>query len=376
MKKPLLLILLCACLLVSLAACVPQGVNTVSQAQEPVSLPTSAEGEQNAAKVSQSPLTGLPTEASEGSYPVAVVVNRVLRGASSRGLSQADLVFEVDIFEGIPRCIALYGDYKAMPVVGPVRELFAPLMPFVLPANPLFVSTGVTLPATQLIDQLDLSPLVFAEQYGQDAVWFIAAQFQDVPGEYCSYADGANLAGATQFYRTDLSAAETEPFFNFKTDENDGSAGDWAAAETLTLAFSSIYQTRFVYDEASGRYQLERLEAHTPSDTFTPAMDENTETQLAFDNVLVLFADVIKHEWTEENLYKDQLEIQYANGGSGYYCHGGEALPLNWSKPGPTDHFSFTANGAELAVHPGTTYVAVVWNSQKESCTIGEQKAE
>jgi len=57
--------------------------------------------------------------------------------------------------------------------------------------------------------------------------------------------------------------------------------------------------------------------------------------------------------------------------GNGYYFTGGNYTPVTWSKDGDEAPLKVTgADGKELAVAPGKSYIAVVSNTQEATLAI------
>ena len=83
-------------------------------------------------------------------------------------------------------------------------------------------------------------------------------------------------------------------------------------------------------------------------------MDEGSGTQLAFDNVLVLFADI--HFLPGEILVK----VEYAKGGTGYYLSQGHYEEITWEKADYYSNFTFyRADGSELELNVGKTHLGI-----------------
>ena len=96
----------------------------------------------------------------------------------------------------------------------------------------------------------------------------------------------------------------------------------------------------------------------------------NDNEQLSFKNVILQKADMFTHELGDGTL--DQNGYMYyqllSSEGEGYYAVNGEMIPITWEKgdglPTPTRYYD--ADGNELVLNVGMTYIAIIpsdaWN--------------
>ena len=86
-----------------------------------------------------------------------------------------------------------------------------------------------------------------------------------------------------------------------------------------------------------------------------------TGEQLKFKNVLIQIADV--HERGDEAGHKDMVSI---GEGKGYYLTNGICQPVTWKKADQqTPTHWYDAEGEELSLNPGKTWINVVSLSQE-----------
>src|SRR5699024_11788210 len=64
-------------------------------------------------------LSSFPTRRSSD---LAVMVNNIVRARPQRGLSAAQMLFEIKVEGGITRFMALFNDYNDIQEIGPVRS--------------------------------------------------------------------------------------------------------------------------------------------------------------------------------------------------------------------------------------------------------------
>lgn len=370
MKKLLAVCLLCGLLL---KGCVPGGVQTISmdKSNDPDDA-TSGLGKPAAEAVHINPFTGLALPSGvAATRPVVVFVDNVQHNRPSQGLSLADIVFETVVWGDISRFAALYSDYKAMPVVGAVREMHMPLLQCVFAAQPVLVSDAVSAPAAAWMEQENYFPYLFDTRYGQTVTWRNTKKMAEGrPTEHCNYTDGGNFAAAVQVYGTDMQADADAALFSFSSTEQD--AGDIerikVPSQSMEIDFSETYATRFFYDAATAQYGMEQKDL---DGNYAKSIDGNTGQQLYFDNIVVLFADVEQREQTGQDAFNDVVDIQFAAGGRGFYCQGGRAVSLTWQKNTERTPFQMETEWEPLTLRPGRTYVAVVDKSREAFFSLG-----
>ena len=133
--------------------------------------------------------------------------------------------------------------------------------------------------------------------------------------------------------------------FNFSP-EAEYSGND---ATKVTAVFSSYKTGTYTYDKTNGLYRIGQYG--------TSHSDALYGTQLAFKNVFILRMNsyVIKGDTA------GRLRFDSVGSGSGKYFVNGTATDITWERSSKSSPFKFyTADGLELAVVPGDSYVAIV----------------
>ena len=145
MKRVLLVIAALLSLTVLLAACKKSG-DTIST---PTAESTPATVEATPAPTELPPyeanvLTGEPKGADypEGQRITAVMVNNIVAARPQRGLSKADILFEIKVEGGITRFMPVFTDYKTVGEVGPVRSGRDQFFRLILPWQALYIHEG------------------------------------------------------------------------------------------------------------------------------------------------------------------------------------------------------------------------------------------
>jgi hypothetical protein len=300
------------------------------------------------------PLTGLPV--SDPSVlqdcPLLVAVSNFPPSSrrSLSGLSVASQVWETFIGEGMTRYLAVfYGDYAeqlngilANPLVegsnfaiGPVRS-----------GRVAFEDIKMLFPGATLVTA-GASPEV-AEQltgvqtaYGSDPENISSAGLEasDLGGLPCRHGKPPSLAGLA-----------------FDAALPDGGS----SAESLQVIYNTFNQVGWEYDAAQGAY-LRSQDKADGSGALYPTLENLTGEQLAFENVLVLFAD---HHFVKPTII--EINLMFVEEHRGLLFRDGLVFPVTWSTLRGQLRLT-DGQGNPLPLKPGQTFLEVVsyqttWN--------------
>lgn len=370
MKKALSLVLILA-IVMGLAACGGGDASSTAASTATPAIVPPASGSASASVpepvvLNQALLTGLEKDANypEGKRITAVMVNNIASSRPTRGLSDAKIVVEIKTEGGITRFMALFDDYETMPEVGPVRSARDQFFQLLLPFWGFYVHDGQSTPMTQFFkdweyDEFDLA----AAKYGVASNgpsdgsmnWRDPTRrSQGYPTEYTEYTDGAHIAQTIQSNDLDDYRSYGSPMFNFVSYLDEPRIPQDGPMTELAVIHSSSYISQFNYDSASGQYKMSQW--NSSKGRVEETIDENNGEQLAFDNLVVLFAPM--------TLYANSplVKVDYY-GGAGYYYSQGHYELIFWQKGGPNQALQLLRSdrsGEPIQVNPGTTYIAVV----------------
>lgn len=308
-------------------------------------------------------LTGFEKDASypEGQRITAVMVNNLTSCRPQRGLSAAQVLFEIKVEGGITRFMALFNDYNEIPTIGPIRSARDQFFRLVLPWQPLYVHIGQSVVQKEYIDNYQYDEWNIEGNY-DSAFWWRNRDRRNWAGnsvatEHTAYTDGEHIADYIQRKQVDDRRTYNSTFFNFVDYREPPRTLDGTPAGRVTIRHSASYRTRFVYDEALSQYRMSQF--YSPLGDYRDSIDENNEQQLAFDNLVILFTDIHTYPGHEA---KDLQYAEYSWGGVGYYCYGGQVIPIRWTKGTDLEglvlyDYDMTA---PLEINCGKTYITVV----------------
>lgn len=312
------------------------------------------------------PLTGLQVEKQETLQrpPVMVKVANFPRdGRPHAGLSAADIVFDYYIGQGSNRFIALFYGNNA-PKVGPVRS--ARLV------DPQLVRLYQGVLAFAGADMNVVFPFINRHLGGrainQSPATCPALCSAEQPQTVLSvFADTEKLS---ELARSRYTPAEPRPNL-------DGMAFDSRAPENgveanqITVIFNVQNQAAWKFDPESGKYLrwIEAVDSYN-NVSMVPLTDRNTGEQLAFANVVLLFAT-----YNEYSPALHEINLWYNQGGRrAVLFRDGQALEGNWKTPATDQPIQFfDANGNPLPFKPGNTWVVITGvNSRLQQTSLGQ----
>ena len=294
------------------------------------------------------PLTGLALDRSAAVVlrPTAVMIDNVQAALPQRGISEAGIVCESVTEGGITRLMAVFSSPEKIPDVGPVRSARDQFVQLAIPLDALFVHAGGSVQAVRMLSAYNWENRCVNGYVQSGALTLDTQRNASLSIEHCWFTSGAQILETAQKYDLDLSDESVPAAFSFAEEPRVPSEG---AAADVYIRFSGYANSRLQYDASSEKYVKWQFGA--------PHIDENTGGQLAFDNVLVLFAPTEK--------YEDGVvtKVDFTYGGGGFYISRGGWESIRWLKGAPEQPLRIVlpdATETPVQINPGTTYLAVV----------------
>ena len=386
MKRVLLVIAALLSLTVLLAACKKSG-DTIST---PTAESTPATVEATPAPTELPPyeanvLTGEPKGADypEGQRITAVMVNNIVAARPQRGLSKADILFEIKVEGGITRFMPVFTDYKTVGEVGPVRSGRDQFFRLILPWQALYIHEGQSVVMQQYAIDYDYGKLNNNDgangyrDYGRVNWAGKSYNAGSLALEHTMYTNADNIANYISSQNVDMNRTYNSTFFNF-VDYRLGTTRDLSNSldsaysdkygpvvsdgQYVEIVHSQSYKTRFIYDEATNQYKMQQNYSDGQwRDTVDEAADNKV---LTFPNVIVLYTDIHTYPGHEKT---DLQYVEYAWGGIGYYCYGGKCEKIYWQKGTPLEAlrlYYLDENGqcsdTPCEINIGKSYVTIV----------------
>ena len=323
MKRVLLVIAALLSLTVLLAACKKSGdtISTSTAESTPATVeatPAPTELPPYEANV----LTGEPKGADypEGQRITAVMVNNIVAARPQRGLSKADILFEIKVEGGITRFMPVFTDYKTVGEVGPVRSGRDQFFRLILPWQALYIHEGQSVVMQQYAIDYDYGKLNNNDgangyrDYGRVNWAGKSYNAGSLALEHTMYTNADNIANYISSQNVDMNRTYNSTFFNF-VDYRLGTTRDLSNSldsaysdkygpvvsdgQYIEIEHSQSYKTRFIYDESANEYKMQQNYSDGQwRDTVDEAADNKV---LTFPNVIVLYTDIHTYPGHEAN---------------------------------------------------------------------------
>lgn len=302
------------------------------------------------------PLTGLPEGDPSVLFqkPLMVSVSNFPPSARPQsGLSMAAQVWESYIGEGATRFLAIfYGDYASQLqailsnrleeggpgfVIGPIRS-----------GRVIYEDIKTLFPGAQLITA-GASAEVGSQLSNRQNV------FGDDPDDVNSAGmDGSSLSAfsSVQGNPTDYAMLTFGPALT-----------EGVPAESLRITYNVNTHVGWTYDPASGKYLRSQDQADMTGELY-PALEALTGEQLAFENVVVLWA---RHHMVTPTII--EVELLYVPDRYGLLFRDGQMYEIHWSSRSAKLQIT-DDQGNPVPLKPGNTFFQVVsyyssWNPEE-----------
>lgn len=332
---------------------------SVAEESSEASAPEESSEEESVPVVEQTgnlnPLTGLMNLSDEavGKRPVAIVINNIKDSLPQYGIAGADIFFEMVAEAGITRLLAVWGDYTQIPEVCSVRSSRPYFVDLAAGFDALYIHVGGSQAGLDRIEELGLDhfdgrytdPDIFDRDPNRLGVYAY---------EHTMYVKGPNIPAQMEAYgmRTDLGENYQDTAFLFNDPAHPVSNTE-EACEKITIHFSDEYYSTFTYQASDRLYYKEH--------SGEPHMVQDTGTQLAFTNVLILESEISSIDG-----YRMSINTE---SGTGYYLSNGVLQEIRWQKETPYDRLQIMdENENEIALNAGKTYIGI---TEYDSETFG-----
>ena len=323
------------------------------KAEEPATEPTQTEATEPVVAVPEQdtirhPLTGEKLDQEWSGQIVAVKVNNIKDAMPQHGISQADVIYEIEE-EGTTRNMALYSDISKVDRLGSIRSTRTYFVSVAAAYDAYLVHCGTSVHAAnggydhngnKVQDWKDID-----EQRGVNAQYFYRDKDRYSAGyawEHTLFTTGEKLA----------KAVEGKPMSNPKTgfvfkEAVDLTGGE--AANEITIKFkTSGKTTTFIYNAETGLYARNQYGKE--------CIDGNNQQLDAFKNVITLYTNQWYCSQRHGHHYYDTI-----GEGDGYAAVNGKIVAIKWSRASVDAPYVYTlADGSPLELDVGRSYIAIV----------------
>lgn len=315
------------------------------------------EGNTEAPLLFRHPLNGQPLDAPWLGRATAVVINNIQAALPQYGISQADIIYELETEGGITRLLAVFSDLQNVDTIGPVRSARTFYNNIALSHDAVLIHCGGSEFALkgQYADNGDTISNWAHINEQHNGSYFFRDRDRYNSGyawEHTLFTKGKELLRALDAKGYDITYEADG--YNHGLLFGETPTGGGAAASQITVTFRGKKTTTLTYDDQTGLY--------TAAQYGQPMMDAGTKSQVLFRNVLVLYTD----QWFVRDSYYARSFYELSGSGEGHFACDGQIIPITWHRDQLRGSFSYTlADGTPLIIGEGKTYVAVVAASKK-----------
>ncbi len=275
---------------------------------------------------------------------ISLVIDNHPKSRPQVGLSQAPLVYEVEVEGGVTRYLAIFTGYQDLEKIGPIRSARPYFIDWSKGLSALFVHCGGS-PAA--LAQLTLDPILNLDEfYKEEHFW----RDQSIPRPYNIFTSSELIKDYLN--KTDIKNNEFQAW-KFKDPELSEKKGQ---DQIVSINFSSDYQVDWEYKKEKARY-LRYINNH-------PHKDEKEEIVNA-QNIVLQYVN-------SKVLDKDlRLSLDIIGVGQGLVCQKGSCQEVEWRKPDrETRTRYYDLEGEEIVFYPGNTWIEIIRESKREDIEI------
>jgi hypothetical protein len=337
----------------------PAATLTITPILEPVTYPLGPSGFPD----DVNPLTGLRVGDANILLrrPLAIKVSNFPLSARNyiSGLNSVDILWEFYTEFGNTRFLAVFYGQDSQHV-GPIRSARILDVRIV----PLYDAILVHVQAAAIVNEV-MSNAGIAQINEFPASCPAICRDPSVP-EGVNSAFGNTIA-LTQFGRQVGLETAVPPNLDGMVFDTTVPEGAVASAGAL-VHFTSITIAEWKWDPAAGRY-LRYSDNGSASVTMVPLIDHSTNTQVATDNVIVLFAPIRRYPLVNP-ASGEVWDVNLGGSGRAVFFRDGVAVDGTWKSQGADKPLQFfMPNGDAYPLHPGSTYIAMINNLGTGSST-------
>jgi len=371
-SKAVISLILCGALIFSMVGCSKQPAE-VQPANEPVKEEVKEtqksdsteevvdEEDPNALEpgMMRSFLSGLPVDEKIGNRrPVAIMLNNLEAAQPMTGVSRADVCYEYVVEGSITRLMGLFENYDDLDKIGSVRSCREYFVYTMLEFDAIYMHFGQAAYALQIL--------------GED---------------YVDNLNGLGEAGDTCFYRTTDRKAPHNVYtsakgieagikkLGYREDHYDGFKGKFKFCD-LDKVVTNENGIPITHMEPKYKINKPWFEYNPETEKYDryqyggPHIDDLTGEQLSYENVIFQY-----NFWTQLD-EKDYLAFDCHSGGSFQYFTHGKMVMGTWQRELNEDNYNmsairyYDADGNELEINSGKTFICVIQNTEVENVVL------
>ena len=271
----------------------------------------------------RNPLNGTPLEEAYVGRVFAVTINNVGAALPHRGVSQADILFEMFINDYSTRGLALFSNVEEVSTIGSVRSTRYNFTDLAMAYDLILCHASASQAVlndmyAQGVDQMNVDSEIGYRDY---------QRYETYAWEHCLFVRGTDLIKAAQSRKFDLEKTGHDYGMLFAADGTPVGGENASEVEIVFTLFGHYKTSKMKYDVTTGKYNFHQFSKEELM------IDEAYDQPEAFTNVIVILAPT-------ENDGVYHVADLYGEG-EGYYACGGKIVKIKWVHEGEYDPFTF-----------------------------------
>lgn len=357
-KKRMLSLLLAVLLLCAAAGCTTRGETAETEPPAPTDMPVPSPTPEPAGTPEPTeepqpteepepayrhPLNGSAMDAPLTDRPFAVMINNRSVALPHCGVSQADILYEVLVEGSVTRMMAIFSDIQPVEKLGSIRSIRPYYLDIGLSYGAVLCHAGGSEAAYGRIRSEGLQNIDGVRGSYSFAVFYRDPNRMTGGIEHSLFTTGENLYKCAQEKKYPLTVEDYDAGLHFV---RDAVPAGGETAESMKIDFTLYKSTEFSYDADASCYTMRQYNQDY--------IDGNTGEKVEFRNVLALSVKVAVLDG------EGRISVDTTAGGEGWFLCGGKYVPITWARDAGDVFRYYNADGSELSLAEGTTYIALV----------------
>ncbi len=268
--------------------------------------------------------------------PIAVVIDNHPKARWQAGISEAEIVYEVEAEAPFTRYIAIF-QTKEPERIGPVRSARPYLIYLALNHNAIFAHVGGSNEAFAKLKSLSVADM--------DGLFTSKMWRYNKTNKYAPHNLYTDVKNIKEFADSKGFKKDVE-FGGFSFNEEDTDLISENNAESIKIIYNKNNTTEYKY--------VKETKLYTRYKDGEKQLDENNEVAITAKNIIIYSVDkkVLDNE--------GRLKLTVIGKGTGKYISNGKSVDITWSKETEKSATIFMLGDVELKLNPGNTWIQVV----------------
>lgn len=268
--------------------------------------------------------------------PIAVVIDNHPKARWQAGISDAEIVYEVEAEAPFTRYIAVF-QTKEPERIGPVRSARPYLINLALNHNAIFAHVGGSNDAFAKLKSLSVADM--------DGIYTSKMWRYNKTNKYAPHNVYTDIKNIREFADSKGFKKDVE-FSGFSFNEDDTDLISENNAENIKIIYNKNNTSEYKYDKETKLY--------TRYKDGEKQLDENNNVTITVKNIIIYSVEkkVLDNE--------GRLQLGVVGKGTGKYIVNGKSVDITWSKETEKSATIFMLGDVELKLNPGNTWIQIV----------------